>query len=80
VRIPDYDWRGDRCSSFSAGELGVAVALWRQAGQRQPVAPMGIGRKGSSLHQQRPSGLQAINELQLWQRVSISYIIAHDAA
>jgi len=41
---------------------------------------MGIGRKGSSLHQQRPSGLQAINELQLWQRVSISYIIAHDAA
>jgi hypothetical protein len=74
-----YDWRLDCCSSFSTEELGVSVALRRQVGQRQPVAPMGIGANGSSLHQQCPSGLQVIEELQFWQRVSISHIIAHSA-
>jgi len=71
AHILGYDWRGDRCSSFSSEELGLAVALLRQVGQRQPVAPMGIGTKGSSLHQQGPSGLQVIEEWQFWQRVSI---------
>jgi hypothetical protein len=55
------------------------VALRKQVGQRQPVAPVGIGTKGSSLHQHCPSGLQVIKERQFWQRVSISYIIADSA-
>jgi hypothetical protein len=79
VHIPGYDWRRDRCSSFSTGELGAAAALRRQAGQRQPVAPTGIGTKGSSMHQQCPSGLQVIGAWQFWQRVSITYIIGHRA-
>src|SRR5260370_12256985 len=48
----------------------------RQSRQRQPSVSVGIGRCGSSAHQQFPFGSQVIGALQRAQRVSMRAIIA----